>query len=153
MARAPLPRKDRHTKRLVRGSSLIIFEPSILGKIEALPPGTCKSNGCVLMSALGQKQTFASQKAMSALPPKTDMCGARVNVRYGPVADIKLTADLKARHPIRQSGAQCSFELLFGPLYHVVELLAPLREFRHQNGIDGQIVDLGTDFRSGRRPS
>jgi len=25
------------------------------------------------MSALGQKQTFASQKAMSALPPKADI--------------------------------------------------------------------------------
>ena len=28
------------------------------------------------MSALGQKQTFAVQKVMSALPPKADMCGA-----------------------------------------------------------------------------
>ena len=33
------------------------------------------------MSALGQKQTFAVQKVMSALPPKADMCGALVNVR------------------------------------------------------------------------
>jgi hypothetical protein len=28
------------------------------------------------MSALGQKQTFAPQKVMSALPPEADMCGA-----------------------------------------------------------------------------
>ena len=28
------------------------------------------------MSALGQKQTFAAAKVMSALPPKADMCGA-----------------------------------------------------------------------------
>ena len=28
------------------------------------------------MSALGQKQTCAAQKVMSALPPKADMCGA-----------------------------------------------------------------------------
>ena len=28
------------------------------------------------MSALGQKQTFAVQYVMSALPPKADMCGA-----------------------------------------------------------------------------
>ena len=28
------------------------------------------------MSALGQKQTFAVQNGMSALPPKADMCGA-----------------------------------------------------------------------------
>jgi hypothetical protein len=26
------------------------------------------------ISALGQKQTFAPQKVMSALPPKADMC-------------------------------------------------------------------------------
>ena len=28
------------------------------------------------MSALGQKQTCAAQKIMSALPPKADMCSA-----------------------------------------------------------------------------
>jgi hypothetical protein len=33
------------------------------------------------MSALGQKQTFAPQKAMSALPPIADMCGAKSDVR------------------------------------------------------------------------
>jgi hypothetical protein len=31
---------------------------------------------CQPMSALGQKQTFALQKVMSALAPKADMCGA-----------------------------------------------------------------------------
>src|SRR5262245_18965880 len=40
------------------------------------------------MSALGQKQTFASQNVMSALPPKADMCGAPAHVRFGPKADI-----------------------------------------------------------------
>jgi hypothetical protein len=58
------------------------------------------------MSALGQKQTCAAQKsdvrftpdsdresgfpqtAMSALPPKADVCGALANVCYGPKADI-----------------------------------------------------------------
>ena len=39
------------------------------------------------MSALGQKQTFAVQKCMSALPPKADICGALAHVRYGPIAD------------------------------------------------------------------
>jgi hypothetical protein len=33
------------------------------------------------MSALGQKQTFAVQNRMSALPPKADMCGALIHVR------------------------------------------------------------------------
>jgi hypothetical protein len=40
------------------------------------------------MSALGQKQTFAPQKVMSALPSIADMCSALVHVRYGPKADI-----------------------------------------------------------------
>jgi hypothetical protein len=61
------------------------------------------------MSALGQKQTFAPQKAMSALPhsdhesghvpmvmsalpPKADMRGTKRNVRFGPIADIGLLA-------------------------------------------------------------
>jgi hypothetical protein len=56
------------------------------------------------MSALGQKQTYAlqqamsalppiataseiPQKAMSALPPKADMCSASNDVRFGPKAD------------------------------------------------------------------
>ena len=41
------------------------------------------------MSALGQKQTCAVQKGMSALPPKADICGAIANVRFVPKADIK----------------------------------------------------------------
>jgi hypothetical protein len=40
------------------------------------------------MSALGKKQTFALQKAMSALLPNADMCGATGDVRYEPIADI-----------------------------------------------------------------
>ena len=40
------------------------------------------------MSALGQKQTFAVQKNMSALLPKADMCGAKRNVCFVPIADI-----------------------------------------------------------------
>jgi len=36
------------------------------------------------MSALGQKQTFAVQNGMSALPPKADMCSALAHVCFGP---------------------------------------------------------------------
>ena len=42
----------------------------------------------VRMSALGQKPTGAAQKAMSALPPKADMCAATKDVCFGPIADI-----------------------------------------------------------------
>jgi hypothetical protein len=44
------------------------------------------------MSGLGQKQTFAVQNRMSALPPKAGMCGAKRDVRFGPAADIRLTS-------------------------------------------------------------
>ena len=46
----------------------------------------CKSS--IPTSALGQKQTCAPQKVMSALPPKEDMCGATRDVHFGPIADI-----------------------------------------------------------------
>ena len=39
------------------------------------------------MSALGQKQTCAAHKVMSALPPIADMCGAKTNVRFVPCVD------------------------------------------------------------------
>src|SRR5262249_37769061 len=34
------------------------------------------------------KRTFPCAHAMSALPPKADMCGATRDVRFGPKADI-----------------------------------------------------------------
>jgi hypothetical protein len=42
------------------------------------------------MSALGQKQTSGSEIAMSALPPKADIAGRRLDVRFLPIADIPL---------------------------------------------------------------
>jgi len=38
----------------------------------------------VLIAINRQKQTFAVQNRMSALPPKADMCSALGDVRYGP---------------------------------------------------------------------
>ena len=52
---------------------------------ERLPGGRGNTSS---MSALGQKQTFAMQIGMSALPPKADMCGATRDVRFVPKADI-----------------------------------------------------------------
>jgi hypothetical protein len=40
------------------------------------------------MSALGQKQTCAPQKVMTALPLKADVGAAQINVRFGPKADL-----------------------------------------------------------------
>jgi hypothetical protein len=36
------------------------------------------------MSALDHKRTFCDARAMSALPPKADMCSAAVHVRFEP---------------------------------------------------------------------
>ena len=41
------------------------------------------------MSASGHKCIFGSAIAMSALPPKADMCGATMDVRFVPEADIR----------------------------------------------------------------
>jgi hypothetical protein len=40
------------------------------------------------VSALGQKQTFAAQKGMFALPPIADIAGGDQHVRFVPQADI-----------------------------------------------------------------
>ena len=58
-----------------------------------LPIQTTSLEGVSLrtqMSALGQKQTFAVQQFMSALPSKADICSANRNVRFGPKADINV---------------------------------------------------------------
>jgi hypothetical protein len=41
------------------------------------------------MSALGQKQTSCPEISMSALPPKADIAGRLLDVRYVPKADIR----------------------------------------------------------------
>jgi hypothetical protein len=45
------------------------------------------------MSALGQKQTFAVHKPLSALLPKADICSALAHVRFVPEADITVLFD------------------------------------------------------------
>jgi hypothetical protein len=42
------------------------------------------------MSTLGQKQTFDPFIAMSALPPKADIAGRQLNVRFVPIADVTI---------------------------------------------------------------
>ena len=49
------------------------------------------------MSALGHKRTCALQKVMSALAPKADMCSAKSNVRFGPIAEPRFPDDLRVR--------------------------------------------------------
>ena len=86
------------------------------------------------MSPLGQKQTCAAQKAMSALPPKADTCSATRDVRFVPIADIcSLDDDVHALQKSvwdTQAYGLCSLEVdgqleLRGLLYrYVFRLLA-----------------------------
>ena len=55
------------------------------------------------MSALGQKQTFAAQKVMSALPPKADTCSALADVRFVPKADITRWPKSRGYNSLRQT--------------------------------------------------
>ena len=58
------------------------------------------------MSALGQKQTCAVQKGMSALPPKADMCGATRDVRFVPIADILRCGSYVGFYPQKRTFSQ-----------------------------------------------
>ena len=82
------------------------------------------------MSALGQKRTYAVQqpmsallsiatakaeflqKAMSALPPKADMCGALAYVCFGPIADSCTAAKtnvIRSPRPAPVGGLQVDY--------------------------------------------
>ena len=70
------------------------------------------------MSALGQKQTFAMQYVMSALPPKADMCGATRDIRLVPIADIGTLINVAANVPLRTRR-----QALLNPLVEVLTRL------------------------------
>src|SRR5262249_42470965 len=60
--------KSRGAFRASRASAIVSLKPAVL-ELDGGP-----------MSALGQRA--APQKIISALTPKADMCGAKINVRY-----------------------------------------------------------------------
>src|SRR5215813_4141957 len=67
------------------------------------------------MSALGHKRTFRSAIAMSALPPKTDICGAKRNVRFGPKADsCSATKSKPMPDPVRSVAQAIGSGVLLG---------------------------------------
>jgi hypothetical protein len=67
------------------------------------------------MSALGQKQTFAVQNVMSALPSIADICSAQAHVRFVPIADMlsySITSSVGARRENRK-GAEGEWQPQF----------------------------------------
>ena len=73
------------------------------------------------MSALGHKQTCASQNGMSALPPKADMCDATKDVRFGPMADIRI--DLSKPSAKAKAGVFRSFILIWNAVSNAMLLI------------------------------
>src|SRR5262245_5762527 len=57
-----------------------------LTTVDSLSGHSPVSTPCLLCP---QKRTFPYAQAMSALPPKADMCDATRDVRFGPKADIQ----------------------------------------------------------------
>jgi hypothetical protein len=84
---------------------------------------SCASPRMLLpMSALGQKQTFAVQKNMSALLPKADMCGALAHVCFVPIADIcNALAPRRLTANTVQNTSSCLGDALAGGANCVVE--------------------------------
>jgi hypothetical protein len=52
-----------------------------------------------LMSALGQKQTWRAEIPMSALPPKADIGGRELDVRFVPEPEVPGLSELNDRNP------------------------------------------------------
>jgi hypothetical protein len=57
------------------------------------------AKGHVRFTPDSDRESGFSQKAMSALPPKADMCGANRNVRFVPMADIQGFGSDKRKKP------------------------------------------------------
>jgi hypothetical protein len=53
----------------------------------------CSAKGHVRFAPNSDRESGFPQTVMSALPPKADMCGALVDVRFGPIADIAKLVD------------------------------------------------------------
>jgi hypothetical protein len=74
----------------------------------------------------GQKQTFAMQNSMSALPPIADMCSAQADVRFVPIADILRNKPLKQKD--RLAAVSPKFNLPDWSRYQSLPLPAPAEQ-------------------------
>jgi hypothetical protein len=61
----------------------------------------CAAKGHVCFTPNSDRESGFPQTVMSALPPKADMCGAVGDVRFGPKADMSLSAWGRLAHASR----------------------------------------------------
>ena len=113
------------------------------------------------MSALGQKPTYAVQKAMSALPPiatakansrksdlppKAHMCGATRDLRYGPKADIHRVLRLITSSEDRLASRRDAIDIA-GPVvtsWHQPLACASYRQRKNQIAKQA-LIEIGPD--------
>jgi hypothetical protein len=55
----------------------------------------CGATAHVCFTPNSDRESGFPQQAMSALPPKADMCGSARDVRYGPIANVAVSRFLK----------------------------------------------------------
>ena len=88
-------------------SSSNTFGPAVLKTGGFVTSGRLQIFCVPAMTALGQKQTCAAQKVMSALPPRADICGALGHVRFVPKADPCTAANsISIRSPRRRAAGE-----------------------------------------------
>jgi hypothetical protein len=60
----------------------------VLGLLASAMSGPAETGDNLAQQFESLTSNICSAKVMSVLPPKADMCGAAMDVRYGPIADI-----------------------------------------------------------------
>jgi hypothetical protein len=94
----------------------------------------CSAKGHVRFTSNSDRESEFPQRAMSALPPKADMCGAIAHVCYGPEADMCSARLVSAKGQRRKS-----FQGLLG--WQIGHWRSRYRVFDHRGGRRGLRLD------------
>ena len=100
------------------------------------------------MSALGQKQTCAAQKVMSALPLKADMCSATRYVCFVPIADSCSAA--KVRYSISSSAIVNKFAGILRPSALLGEQIEQANEKKDNKTVNELSRDIDPESEVGQ---
>jgi hypothetical protein len=74
----------------------------------------CNAPTHVRFTPNSDRESEFPHKVMSALPPKADMCGASSEVRYGPKADMSVSAWGRLAHASRTANRAQKVRLYLG---------------------------------------
>jgi hypothetical protein len=97
----------------------------------------CTATSHVRFTPNNDRKSGHAAKAMSALPPKADMCDATSDVCYGPIADIRVLAS----HPTKPQGHCTGFFWREAERYSGLLGRPTLRVLFEHFAVDHLIVD------------